>query len=94
MSADPNWIVGEDLVDFLSLGIDTGYFVLESLAYGADWERDIQGSADAPLRRLLEGLAEQFGLRAWENVEERLRNLDRRYGDVLVMADFSAEKSA
>lgn len=87
MAADPNWIVGEDLLDFLSLGIDSGYFVLESLAYGADFEHDIRGSADSSLSTFLGELAQRFGLHAWEHVDERLKFLDERYGDTLVVAD-------
>jgi hypothetical protein len=91
MSADPNWIVGEDLLDFLSLGLDGGYFVLGSFAYGADWDIEVRGSAGPSLLPLLEDLAERFGLRPWENVAERLRVLDRRYRDALVLGDLPAD---
>lgn len=87
MSSDPNWIVGENLLDFLALGLGSGYFVLESLAYGAEWHGDIEGSADDSQVCTLGDLRDRFDLRPWSDVDERLRFLDERFGDTLIVAD-------
>jgi len=87
MSSDPNWILGENLRDFLSLGIASGFFVLGSLSYGADWAGDLEGHTETDQSRLLADLADRLGLHPWANVDERLRRLDERYGDQLIVAD-------
>lgn len=85
-----NVIVGENLFEFLCLGIGTGYFVLENLALGQDREKFIasypekgqfrNGIPDDKKQALRE-LAARFQLQPWEktSVGPRLAELRKRY---------------
>lgn len=82
----PNLLIGNDLRDFLALGLRTGYFGLEELVYDPEVAIsrlssgfDIQGPALAAL----EDIQEAFGLVPWTNVRSRLDVLQARYGKAL-----------
>jgi hypothetical protein len=82
---NPNTVVGADLREFLGLGYRTGYFYLEGLAYR--WGRDetiAAAEAGTPPANdeegvLLQYLNEEFDLRPWAHVRERLGELDATY---------------
>lgn len=76
MSFDnPNFVVGADIKEFLSLGCVYGYFSLEQLAYS--WERTVEAiEAACTPSPALQQLAENFGLRRWLQVGKRLRELE------------------
>ena len=77
-----NFVVGNDLHDFLCLGCRTGYFSLEDLV----WEREelinelktpnAQSHKDA---RLLQHLVTAFDLRPWNSFETKLEQLKKKY---------------
>ena len=81
---DPNRIVGADLREFLALGLRSGYFAFEGLAYGADFEADIAGTAEPGRQRMLDDLAARLDLRSWADVDSRLQALDEQFFDALV----------
>ncbi len=64
-----------------------GYFALGSLPYGVDWEHDIEPSANPDAGPHLRELGDRFELTPWQDVDERLKLLDRRFGDLLVVAE-------
>jgi hypothetical protein len=81
-----NVVVGEDLREFLCLGINIGYFCLEQLALRP--ERLLGEYPDpgefAPWveereRELLSALAERFCLAPWAQPAQRLQELQERY---------------
>ncbi len=83
MARKENWnfVVGADLIEFLSLGCNFGYFSLEQLAY--NWVgtvAELQSKANAysasPTENKLRlSLNDRFGLRPWPDVQSRLREL-------------------
>jgi hypothetical protein len=79
-------IVGEDIVDFLSLGCRVGYFSLEQLTYdyqqSIDWlesHSDYGEALATDERRLLHVLCEEFGLLPWKGVDKKLQRLNAKY---------------
>lgn len=87
-------VVGENLWDFLGLGLRTGYFVLEDLALRFDEflsvypDRDpiaVEGDLE---QTELAALAASFGLRGWERdrIGPRLAQLREQYYSQLVFA--------
>ncbi|WP_426336471.1 hypothetical protein ACN9MY_28335 [Pseudoduganella sp. R-31] len=72
---NPNFVVGSDIKEFLSLGSAYGYFSLEQLAY--NWERTVEAIAAAQEpSAALQKLSERFDLRPWLSVGVRLRELE------------------
>jgi hypothetical protein len=72
---NPNFVVGSDIKEFLSLGCVYGYFSLEQLAY--DWERTVEAiEAAREPSAALQQLTERFGLHPWVPVGARLRELE------------------
>ncbi|MCC6575390.1 MAG: hypothetical protein IT462_16560 [Planctomycetes bacterium] len=88
-----NVVVGENLRDFLCLGCEVGYTILDDLAFNpAQAIKDIQnGSKDDPewhddtiIQRLLRILVEEFDLRPWDDVDTHLKTLhDRHFSKVI-----------
>jgi hypothetical protein len=87
-SARHNVIVGADLVEFLRLGIRTGYFSLAQLSQGPSVSEnsfvreDLSSGRVAPWLEPqavaeLEALARRFELTPWSNVGARLEELQR-----------------
>lgn len=85
MATNCNFIVGTDLVDFLSLGCTFGYFALEQLAYKYDQtidriERGSHADRTSDLDdSLLRTMRVRFGLRPWVDVRSRLTRLHERF---------------
>lgn len=73
----PNVIVGKNLHEFLCLGVETGYFVLENISL----KRELAPDPDMSDRQrsLLRRLAKRFDLRPWKDVKSRLRRLREKY---------------
>lgn len=71
----PNIVVGANVGEFLSLGCVFGYFRLEQLAYDMDGTisaiQHPEEQSDA-----LHKLSTYFGLRPWQNVGQRLDELN------------------
>lgn len=87
-----NFVVGENLSDFLALGCRRGYFILEQLAYRPDWllselaaeeyGRDVSDHQ----KQLLDSLSVAFDLNSWgERVASRLKWLEDEYFDLLAL---------
>ena len=83
---NPNRVVGLDLEEFLSLGLRTGYFMLEELQYAPDkWieklkEEDYHSSLQPLEIETLCAIERSFGLQPWANPERRLRELEAEFG--------------
>jgi hypothetical protein len=91
-------VVGEDLFDFLCLGVYRGYFCLEELAYhrelallactdpswqpSEDWHYDVGFGVSEHQGQLLALLGNRFGLRPWPD-SDRFKDLQRRYAGEL-----------
>ena len=81
----PNLILGENLMEFLSLGCRCGYFSLEQLAYPdsrAEWIDMLSRSEVNPEVEavdLLNLLNNKFDLHPWLEVASRLEELDRQF---------------
>lgn len=82
-----NFLVGESLHEFLSLGCHRGYSDIESLAY--EWDATIADFEQEPEpgesvdEETLRVYREELGLRPWANVRERLQALERQKRFVL-----------
>ncbi len=84
--APPNIVVGEDLRDFLCLGIGTGYAAVQDLS---DRPKRFTRRYPAPgqfapwvkakERKLLRRLARRFGLTGWTAVVDKLTRLNQKY---------------
>jgi hypothetical protein len=95
----PNYIVGENLHDFLCLGVHRGYFALEQLpssrlfeAYGsADWKPGTDADmavgfgVDPQQRQLLDFLKEELKLEPWKDVRKKFDRLQKTYLPLLEM---------
>lgn len=89
----PNYIVGENLFDFLCLGIHRGFFALEQLpadrlfdAYSsATWEPNTRDDnavgfgVDEHQRKLLSFLRDEFRLEPWKNLRKKFERLQKDY---------------
>jgi hypothetical protein len=105
-AAAQNFVVGEDLFDFLCLGMVRGYHVLGQLAYDTDpmlrvltdptWQptEDWHDSADfVPGGRqlhVLKFLTKRFGLRPWPNARH-FDELQERFGPEVELPPFLAQ---
>ncbi|MBC7876642.1 MAG: hypothetical protein H7Y59_05665 [Anaerolineales bacterium] len=84
-----NIIVGENLLDFLSLGCQAGYFFLEQFSY--NWNKTVlfYGDSnnyfkdDAIGKRLITLLINEFNLQPWNNIDGRLQQLQTKYKPML-----------
>jgi hypothetical protein len=83
----PNWIVGQDLREFLGLGLDTGYFVLEQLAYDSRFPDEIEGARGHLREPVLDELAAEFSLTSWSDVRGRLAELSDRYRPSVLLSE-------
>lgn len=90
---DLNIVVGENFVDFLSLGCCFGYFGLEQLAYDRDRTIEHIQSGRHAFRPpgssvpLLSAIRERFGLQPWESVRGHLDALhDRLFASIRLAA--------
>lgn len=93
MASKHNIILGESLHEFMRLGARCGYFALEELAY--DRAKAITKiNESCSLREseieslLLVDLIRKFELTAWGNIDERLKELERKYVSQIVVPDF------
>jgi hypothetical protein len=93
-----SFVVGENLFDFLCLGVHRGFFALEQLAYypeltlevyinpdwqpSESWHRSVGFVPGDEKRRLLAFLTNELGLRPWPNAA-RFAALQERYGGLL-----------
>lgn len=97
----PHYVVGENLLDYLSLGCRS-YYDLEQLAWDRPkmiefLEHPERGlpydNGEYYINPILEPepeqriLIEEFNLKPWENVEERLQYLREKYLHLLVIED-------
>jgi hypothetical protein len=95
-----NVIVGEDLMEFLCLGLRTGYFVLENLANSAeDFDAQhpfvsefLERKRLAPWVKpeqaaIVKQMSKRFGLLPLEKSGSRLAELQRRYISKLAYGD-------
>ena len=81
----PNLVVGQDLRDFLSLGLWTGYFTLEQLVYD---RADALANRDAcdlggPAHAALLDLCTSFDLTPWTDISGRLDWLQIEFSEAL-----------
>lgn len=83
---EPNVVVGNELRDFLALGLRTGYFVLEKLVYDHDAALTLLNEGfdlEGPARAALASIRESFGLVPWTNVRARPDALEVKYAEAL-----------
>ncbi len=83
-----NFVLGENLLDFLRLGCEVGYFSLEQLAYRRDDFIDYLSHPDreeceAGDQELLDVLRQSLSLKPWGSVQERLEQLHEKYHSLL-----------
>ncbi|MBH0059159.1 hypothetical protein I6F65_19655 [Pseudoalteromonas sp. SWXJZ94C] len=93
-SADTsNIIVGENLLDFLSLGCRNGYFELEQIEYQPELHipiMDSQTYSEEATReeiKLLKAIESEFNLKPWGDHAKRLLELKNKYNDLLEYSD-------
>ena len=76
----PNLIVAEGMPEFLALGCRVGYFALEELIYRRSWAVEWIAAAGPPKEstsgRFLSAIIEEFALRPWQSIEQRLAELE------------------
>jgi hypothetical protein len=91
----PNFIVGENLYDFLCFGIHRGFFALEQLGYNFEetftaytnpmWQPSVHRhdwvglTVDDHTLNLLRLLIERFGLVPWKNAKIKFEQLQEAY---------------
>jgi hypothetical protein len=80
-----NYVIGENLRDFLALGVDCGYSVLEQIAFVGPRSIDFRDSADQSesQRTTLRRIKDAFRLQPWENPVERLQALKETYAPTI-----------
>jgi len=90
MEGSNNFIVGENLRDFLALGSRRGYFFLEQLAYKPDWllnelaDTEFGKNVTAEDRLLLAAISDAFDLVPWGGrVDSRLKWLKDEFFPLL-----------
>ena len=77
---EENLVIGDSLEDFLSLGIDYGYFGLEQLSYDKEGTiAKIEAIRESERSPELNALKERFELSTWENVASRLEMLNQEH---------------
>ncbi len=89
ISERPCTIVGESLYEFLCLGSRVGFGLIVELPLQPAWTvQQIEKRVEAKSlkeRRILKELRSQFGLTPWDEVGNRLFDLQERYLDELEM---------
>ena len=92
MEDSTNFIVGENLRDFLALGSRRGYFFLEQLAYKPEWLLNELADADfgeevaEEARASLTAVGNAFDLHPWGGrVADRLEWLKREFFPLLAL---------
>ncbi|KQT42489.1 MULTISPECIES: hypothetical protein [unclassified Methylophilus] len=88
---NPNVIVGENLIDFLSLGCKTGYHRLDDIVFNynkflkelesKEYDTDFE---DEEIDLLIK-LINKFQLKPWSNYAQKLKSLQTDYADLLVL---------
>ena len=80
-SGDHNRIVGENLREFLALGIDCSYSMLEQIVYQGFERFDIRDrdGQSAENRTVLDEIARMFDLSPWPSPAERFAELNANY---------------
>jgi hypothetical protein len=92
-SAERNWILGADLLEFLALGCQVGFFFLEQIAYTRTRMNESQKrypinfSDFEPIsledRVLLDVIAREFPLKPWPVLTERLDELEMAFHSLI-----------
>ena len=91
MAEQPNLVLADDFVSFLSLGYHVGFFFLEQFVY--DWDEAVEihaGRREKPAARelrLLERLREEFDLQPIANPEALIRAAHDRHAGAIVLPD-------
>jgi hypothetical protein len=83
---ETNFIVGENLHEFLCLGCQIGYFGLEQLVYQREETLALLQNPESVSEceeYLLSLLKSEFHLGPWKNVETRLNELSNNYMGLL-----------
>jgi len=81
----PNMIVGENLLDFLSLGYRCGFFNLEQIVYNFKKQvalldtKEYPKDMEAKEIELLKTIENEFLLKPWDNHISRLHQLRQKY---------------
>lgn len=81
----PNLVVGSNLAEFLALGLNVGYFVLEQLAYdfGAMVNELDRGHIDSDppelMQSTLAAIAREFSIVPWDSHRLRLEWLQNHF---------------
>ncbi len=82
----PNHIVGANLLDFLAIGLRSGYFILEQLPYDPDWalaamlDPEEHFERPALMTQTLLAIRDHFALAAWDKHRQRLEELKSTFG--------------
>jgi hypothetical protein len=85
---ETNRIVGSSLHEFLRLGSRFGYSSLEQLTY--DYDKTvvaISASFQEKQSDFVEAMISRFDLQPWDNVDQRLKELNAQYLPQLVLPD-------
>lgn len=88
-----NIILGENLSEFLALGLKFSYGSLEQLAYSyeetiADIQKneyDVDSTKGE--RQLLKSISDKFKLETWVDIKERLKELHEEYFDQIILSE-------
>jgi len=89
----PNMIVGENFLEFLSLGCRCGFFTLEQIEYDPKEQIALLDSKKYPQEieakemELLKSIENEFMLKPWSNHSARLDELKEKYLDTLKYSD-------
>lgn len=88
MDEDHNTIVGENLLEFLSLGCVDGYFRLEMLPGNRDeLIENLMHGKRAEMHeyehQLLKAIRDEFDVRPWPDIRTRLSELKQKYRSTL-----------
>jgi len=71
----PNLALGDDLHEFLALGLPEGFFMLEALAYDREKGRARLAARTDPPEGFMASLAKSFALTPWPDLATRLSAL-------------------
>lgn len=85
-----NWVIGENLDEFLSIGYYNGWFPIEELCYNNDWVINFYSKENmgedfrrVPDIQFIKKLREKLGYRHIPLNNERLNELETKYFDQL-----------
>jgi hypothetical protein len=85
LAAQPNYIVGGNLHDFLCLGSRQGWAFLEQLAHDPAWTVSWYQETDSAVFRLADPLSRLLSLTPWPDVAGRLEELSRLHLQRLIV---------